>query len=503
MQFSSIIFNALLNNWDSYCICDAESRSITYGEFGNKLLALHQFLYSNNVHQGDKIILLAPNSINWCVVYLAVITFGAVIVPISLDLPSEHICNLIRHSEAKIAFVSESAKTKVVEHLVPTFSLADETIYSVSTIVGKDSFSIPEVANEHLSIINYTSGTSGQPKGVMLNLVPIVENLKFAYHSFPLREGDHIVSTMPFTHSFGSLYEFLYPFSIGVTIYLLQKKPSPQIIKDVFNEVHPKMFFSVPLVVEKIFQAAIANIQDIGSLDLSNEEEKAKYRNSFMQYFTPECEAIVIGGAKLNPTVEDALNRLQIPFSCGYGMTECGPVISWNNPAKAKAYSVGQLVDGMHSKIINAHSGIGEILLKGANIMLGYFKNEQATTEAIDEEGWLHTGDLGYIDDDGYIFLKGRKKNVILRNDGINIYVDDIEYTIKRNYPQIEDCVVFERGQKIIVKIVLSAECTNLSELLNNINKCLPKYASISQIEIETCPIRRNSKNEILRETYK
>lgn len=501
--FSTLINDSIKNNWNCNCIRDAQAHSISYGEFGNSLLAFHQFLSSKKTLPNEKIILIASNSIEWCIIYLGAITYGAVIVPISPELPTEHICNLIKHSEAKIALVSEDIKSKAdsIKRLVSVYSLSDERIMKNDYTISADTFSLPELPNDTFSIISYTSGTNDDPKGVMLNLASILGNLKFAHRNFPLQAKDHLVATMPFTHSFGSLYEFLYPFSIGASIFLLHKKPTPKTIKETFNAVRPKMFFTVPLVIEKIFQEAIANTFEIESLDLDN--EKANYRERFMQFFSPECETIIIGGAKLDPNIEEVLSRIQVPFSCGYGMTECGPTISWNKPTNAKLHSVGQPVDGMLCKVINDTNGIGEILVKGNNLMLGYFKNSRSTAEAIDEEGWLHTGDLGYIDSDGYIFLEGRRQNVILKNNGINIYIQDIENTIKRNCPKIEDCVVFERGGRIIAKVILSSKNINTANLLNEINQHIPKYASISQIETEVGPILRNSKNEIFRKLYK
>lgn len=506
-QFSEIISDAIKYNWHSYCIREINSNGITYGDFGNRMLAVCHFLQLKNIQPNDKVILIAPNSIDWCVIYLAVIIFGAVIVPLSPILPVDYFNNLLNHSEAKIAIVSDDIKDKIVdfalEKQISIFSVSDEAFYCDHVNIGQDAFCLPSRLNNKLSIINYTSGTCDSPKGVMLSLIPIVRNLRFAQHNLPLRNGDNIVSAMPFTHSFGCLFEFLYPFSVGATINLLHKKPTPQIIREVFNVIHPKVFFSVPLVIEKIFYTVVENKEDFVLLEDADDELKAKYRRLFMSYFSSSCKLIGIGGAKLNPRIERILTHIGIPFACGYGMTECGPVISWSNPPVSKLYSVGQLVEGMQGKIINVQDGNGEILLKGANLMLGYFKNSTATADTIDEEGWLHTGDIGYIDAEGFVFLKARKKNVILRNDGINVYIDDIERIIKDKCPNIDDCVVFERGNKIIARVVFSSKCKNLSASLANINKYLPRNVSISQIEIENDSIKRNLKNEICRKIYK
>ncbi|HEX7584867.1 MAG TPA: AMP-binding protein, partial [Prolixibacteraceae bacterium] len=384
-----------------------------------------------------------------------------------------------------------------------------------------ENFELDEYEADDLSIISYTSGTSGFTKGVMIPARSLLSNIIYAQEHMPLKAGDRIVSFLPMAHVFGLLFEFLFPVSVGCHVTFLSKAPTPQLIIKAFQEVKPKLILSVPLVIEKIYNKRIKPalekpmakfLLQIPGIQLLLYK---KVRASLVETFGGNFHEIVIGGAPLNHEVETFFRKIKFPFTIGYGMTECGPLISYEPSTSFRQSSAGKLVDRMEVRIDSndPYNEVGEILVKGTNVMMGYYKNEKATSDAIDSEGWLHTGDLGIIDSDHFIYIKGRSKNMLLGPSGQNIYPEEMEAKLS-NYPFVLECVITEREGKMVAFVFpdperIEAESTNenrLKEIMaqncKQVNKELPKFSQLSSIILVDKEFEKTPKRNIKRYLY-
>lgn len=527
--------NSIKKNWNCPAIQDYDNKEsvVTYGQMGNTILKLHKLFDDCGIKEGDKIVVVGKNSVNWACVYLAATTYGAVIVPLLQDFTPKDIYTLSNHSDARIVFVSDYILKKMD---VSNFTIAEE-IYKLDDFclynsrigathtydptisdVSSEDFTLPAQPNDKLGVILYTSGTSGVPKGVMLTLNSLAANIKFARENMHLVSGDKIVSFLPLAHCYGCAFDFLYPITEGCHTIFLGKLPSPQIILKAFGEYKPRLILSVPLVLEKIYKGKIKPMLEKPAVRFLSKVPGIK-NIIYKKFHDTLCEAfggnfieLVLGGAKINREVEEFLHKINFRYTVGYGMTECGPLVSYCGWKTAKPFSAGKLVDCLEARVDSKESGkIGEILLRGENIMLGYYKNPEETKKALDEDGWLHTGDLGIIDSEGFISLKGRSKTMILTSSGQNVYPEEIESRFC-SFPLVSECVVVSRSAKIVSLIYPNPEMVKgmsseqierkLTEYQKRINSEMPAYMHINKIQVRDQEFEKTPKKSIKRYLY-
>jgi long-chain acyl-CoA synthetase len=544
-RFVSYVEESIIKNWNLPALSDYNGEKMTYADTGDTILRFHLLFTRMGIRKGDKIALVGKNSARWCCVYLAVTSYGAVVVPILPDFKPDDIQSIINHSDSILLFSSEPiyqsidpaklpaiqaiislnnyevfhtsspAVTALVEHLDAEF------VKNYPDGIHADHFKLPDIANDELAVISYTSGTTGFSKGVMLQHNSLAANVRYAQNNMPLVPGDPIVSFLPLAHSYGCAFEFLFPFSIGCHITILTKTPSPQIVTQAFQEVKPRLILSVPLVIEKIFKARILPVITkfpvnlMLKLPMLKKVVYKKIHKTLTVAFGGNFAEVVIGGAAFNIEAETFMKKIRFPFAVGYGMTECGPLISYASWKVNRIGASGKKVDTLEVKIDSPDSTkiVGEILLRGENTMVGYYKNPEATKEIIDDEGWLHTGDLGLIDKDGFIYIKGRCKSLILGSNGKNIYPEEIEATIN-NKDYVSESLVVYRDDKLVALVYPDNEKVkkdNLSdegllEILEHyrkeVNASLPKYMIVSRFEVHPEEFVKTPKRSIKRYLY-
>jgi long-chain acyl-CoA synthetase len=535
------IESSILNNWDQPAISDYGGKPISYGNLGRRIIFWHSVFKETGIVPGDKIAITGRNSVGWAEVFLSTITYGAIAVPILSDFAVENIHNIIAHSDSKFLFASdsmyESLDPKKMRTLEAVFSLNDFNIrhFANDSIPAQtektrihfsenfkdlppEKFSLPDIGMEKIAAIVYTSGTTGFSKGVMLSHNSLTANIIYAQKNMPLQPGDRILSFLPLAHSYACAFEFLFPISIGCHITFLNKLPTPQLLLKAFDDVKPRLVFLVPLLIEKIFKSkikpmlekpvlkAVMKLPGIKNIILS------RVRQKLVTIFGGNFIEVIIGGAALNPEVEDFLISIRFPFTIGYGMTECGPLISYAPWDGTKRQSVGKPIDYLDVTIKKeGNQEIGEILVKGENVMSGYYKNEDATRDAIDADGWLHTGDLGLVDLDRYIFIKGRCKNLILGPSGQNIYPEDIEAKLNI-MPGVQESLVLESNGKLVALVYPDLEiegptdedslAKKMSLHLEQINRELPVYSRLSEIKLYPEEFEKTPTKKIKRYLY-
>ncbi len=477
------IEQSIRQNWEIEALSNYKEKGYSYKEIAEKILKLHILFKGSGIKEGDKIALVGRNSANWCVTYLAVVTYGAVIVPVLPDFKPEDITNIINHSDSRLLFVDDKINETLDITRIPLiigvlslddfrlikstdadlkelFSTLDQEYSKAFPQLKQEDIKFSDISNDKLAVISYTSGTTGFSKGVMITHNSLAANVRYAQNNMPLKPGDPIVSFLPLAHTYGCAFEFLFPFTIGCHITILSKTPSPQIIIQAFKEIRPTLILSVPLVIEKIFKKQLIpviskpHMKILLAIPVVNKLLHKKIREKLVETFGGRFHEIVIGGAAFNADAEKFFKKIEFRFSVGYGMTECGPLISYASWDTTKLGASGRAVDTLEVTIDSPDPGniVGEIILKGENVMTGYYKNEKATSEMIDEKGWMHTGDLGVIDKDGNIFIKGRSKSMILGPSGQNIYPEEIEAVINnKNY--IVESVVISVDNKLIALI--------------------------------------------------
>ena len=544
-QFIDYIEQSIIKNWDKDALTDYKGITLQYKDVARKIAKFHIVLESAGIQPGDKIAVCGRNSAHWGVTFLATITYGAVIVPILHEFKADNIHNIVNHSEAKLLFVGDQAWENLNEDAMPLLegiaSLTDFTAlvsrnekltYAFehrNAIYGQrypknfrpEHICYRKDRPEELAIINYTSGTTGYSKGVLLPYRSIWSNVTYCFEMLPVKAGDHIVSMLPMGHVFGMVYDFLYGFSAGAHIYFLTRMPSPKIIAQSFAEIKPRVISCVPLIVEKIIKKDILPRVDskIGKLLLKvpivNDKIKSLARQAAMEIFGGNFDEIIIGGAPFNAEVEAFLKKIGFPYTIAYGMTECGPIICSSRWETLKLASCGKATTRMEVRIDSPDpkTHAGEIVCRGMNMMLGYYKNPEATAQIIDANGWLHTGDLGTIDDEGYVTVRGRSKNLLLTSSGQNIYPEEIESKLN-NMPYVAESLIVLQHDKLVALIypdfddafahgLQQADIIKVMEANRvELNQQLPNYSQISKVKIHFEEFEKTAKKSIKRFMY-
>ena len=544
-QFIDYIEQSIIKNWDKDSLTDYKGITLQYKDVARKIAKFHIVLESAGIQPGDKIAVCGRNSAHWAVTFLATITYGAVIVPILHEFKADNIHNIVNHSEAKLLFVGDQAWENLSEDAMPLLEgIASLTDFSSlvsrnekltyafehrNAIYGQrypknfrpEHICYRKDRPEELAIINYTSGTTGYSKGVMLPYRSIWSNVAYCFEMLPVKPGDHIVSMLPMGHVFGMVYDFLYGFSAGAHIYFLTRMPSPKIISQSFSEIKPRVISCVPLIVEKIIKKDILPKVDskIGKLLLKvpivNDKIKSLARQAAMEIFGGNFDEIIIGGAPFNAEVEAFLKKIGFPYTIAYGMTECGPIICSSRWDTLKLASCGKATTRMEVRIDSPDpkTHAGEIVCRGANMMLGYYKNPEATAQIIDVNGWLHTGDLGVMDEEGYVTVRGRSKNMLLTSSGQNIYPEEIESKLN-NMPYVAESLIVLQHDKLVALIYPDFDDAFAHGLQQNdiqkamevnrveLNQQLPNYCQISKIKIHFEEFEKTAKKSIKRFMY-
>ena len=533
-------------HWDNEALADFRGERITYAELAKRVARVHIILENAGIKPGDKVALCGKNCLAWGVAFFGVYTYGAIPVPILNDFKPANIHTLVNHSEAKLLMVGDLVLTGMVATEMPDilgiillndmslqFSRSDELTKAMETLdecfdrkypkgFTKDDIKYQaEKDTNDLAVLNYTSGTTSDPKGVMVPYRAMLVNLKFACGVLPLTKGETVVSILPMAHMFGLAFQLMFELLLGASICYLGKMPSPKILFDAFAEEKPKLIITVPLVIEKVIKQKIQPVMEkplmkvLMAIPGVNRLIGGKIRSKIIDAFGGEMDCLIVGGAALNADVEKILRKLKFPYTVGYGSTECAPLISYVDWEKYKAGSCGIAVPGCPVEVFSdAPGNVGELLVKGDNVMLGYYKNPNATRDVIDPEGWFHTGDMGTIDKQGYIYIKGRCKNMILGPSGQNIYPEEIE-DLYMNQQLVSEVLIVERERKLVALVLPEYDAgkaaglneqqvlAQLEEDRKKINAMLPGYSQVSKLEIRTEPFERTPKRSIRRFLYK
>ncbi|MDR0733447.1 MAG: AMP-binding protein [Dysgonamonadaceae bacterium] len=543
MKYSQNFISLYTKSFRSCFDCPALSNygtdvRFTYGEMAKEIAKLHLLFEEYGVGQGEKIALIGKNNAYWCIIFMASITYGAVIVPILQDFSPADVQNIVNHSGATLLFVSDSMQKsldgKQMTSLKATIPFSDkslpENLYPAldkkfaakypDGFTGKN-INYPELPNENPIILNYTSGTTGFSKGVLLTGSNLVGNLAFAHQEMPIKKGDNLVSLLPLAHAYGCGFEFLFPMKEGCHVILLGKTPSPKILLSAFSEYKPALIIAVPLILEKIYKRMIVPVIGKKSFALAlkipllNQLLYSAIRKRLVKAFGGQFIQVIIGGAPLNAEVEEFLLKIKFPISVGYGMTECSPLISFSLYTKYIPLSCGKILPNMEVRINSPdpYNVVGEIQVKGQNVMPGYYNNAEATQNVFTDDGWLKTGDLGTIDKDNNVFIRGRLKDMILSPTGQNIYPEEIEAKLN-NLPYINDSLVVDRNGKLIALVHPDYDAAkennvstdDLRKIMDantvTLNEMVASYEKIAEIQL-TEAFEKTPKKSIKRYLYK
>ena len=474
-SFIALLEKSIKKNWDADSLTDYKGVTYQYKDVARKIEKLHIIFEESGVKPGDKIAICGRNMSHWGVTFLATVTYGAVIVPILHEFKPDQVHNIVNHSEAKLLFVGDVVWEGLDEGAMPNlegvilvndFSLlvsrTEKLTYArehLNELFGKkfpknfrkEHINYYKDSPDELLVLNYTSGTTSFSKGVMIPARALWSNMMFAFSALSMKKGDRLVSMLPMAHMYGLAFEFLYQFCAGVQVFFLTRMPSPKIILQAFAEVKPSLVIAVPLIIEKIIKKNVLpkletpTMKFLMHMPFISDKIRAKVREQLMSAFGGEFYEIVVGGAAFNQEIEAFMRSIEFPYTVGYGMTECAPLICYEDWKKFKAGSCGKAVANMEVKVLSADPANipGEIICRGDNVMLGYYKNEEATKEVLDEDGWMHTGDLGVIDEEGNVTIKGRSKNMLLGPSGQNIYPEEIEDKLN-NMPYVNESIVIQ-----------------------------------------------------------
>jgi len=545
ISFNKLLEESIKRNWDLDALTDYKGTTLQYKDVARKIEKIHIILEESGVQKGDKVAICGRNSSHWGVAFLSVLTYGAVAVPILHEFKADNIHSIVNHSEAKMLFVGDVVWENLNETVMPMlegiilindFSILvsrnkklDYAREHLNELFGKKypkNFRIEHISYykdspEELALINYTSGTTSYSKGVMLPFRAIWSNVQFALDHLPLSSGNVVVSMLPMAHMYGMAFEFLYEVCNGCHIYFLTRMPTPKIVFQAFAEIRPHFIVAVPLIIEKIIKKSILpylqtpQMKILLKVPIINDKIKTAVREKIVNAFGGRFCELILGGAPFNREVENFLHSIHFPYTVGYGMTECAPLISyapWDTFAK---YSCGRCIDRMELKILShdPYNTVGEVVCRGANVMLGYYKREDATKEVLDENGWLHTGDLGLIDTDGNLYLKGRSKTMLLSSNGQNIYPEEIEDKLN-TLPYISESVIVQQNSKLVALIYPDFEDAFAHGLDNaglekimeenriQLNANLPNYSQINKIKIYPEEFEKTPKRSIKRFLY-
>ena len=533
---------SIIAKWNTPALSDYRGEDFTFANFATEIARLHTIFRLLDVKSGDKISLSAKNSSRWAMAFLATTTYRSVAVPILCDFTPEMIANLTAHSDSVVLFTEpkmwEQMDVETIPQLRLVISVEDYSIIYLRDESKREAIesavaAIPAVYPEEmkhevvkyenlelddLAIINYTSGTTSQPKGVMLTSANISSNIDFALGNIPVEEGDKIISMLPLAHMYGMAFEFIYPVCGGGHVYFLGKTPTPSLLMQALAEVKPYLLITVPLVIEKIFKGKILPLLGKPIMRLLTHTPGvsrmlySKIRKQLLATFGGNLRSIILGGAALNPSIEKIMRKVKLPYTVGYGMTECAPLLSYAPWNQFKAGSCGRAVDGLDLRINsdNPHKKVGEIQAKGPNVMIGYYKNEEATRAAFTEDGYLRTGDLGIIDKNGNVFIRGRSKCMILTANGQNIYPEEVE-ALLNTMPHVAESLIVERDKCLVALVALPAEDAEIAESTIReeleqtrlaTNMLLPAYSQISKVEIIHEGFQHTPKHSIKRFLY-
>lgn len=544
-RFIQIYQDSFRKNWDLPALTDYSTQNtLLYKELAEEIAKVHILLQKCGIKKGDKIALVGKNTPQWCIVYMATITYGAVLVPILQDFNPQDICHIVNHSDSVLLFINDS----IWAHIDPTAlsqiraaisidksnclfqrdgekidqflaGLDDDFIATYPQGFTPEDIVYADNSNEELAIINYTSGTTGFSKGVMLSGNNLAGNVMFGVRSHLHYRGSRCLSFLPLAHAYGCAFDFLVPLAVGSHITLLGKIPSPKILIKALAEVKPHLIICVPLVLEKIYRKRLHPLINKPLMRIAlripivNTLIFNKINKGLIQALGGSFEEVIVGGAPLNAEVESFLRKIKFPFTVGYGMTECAPLISYTPHREFIAFSSGRTLHGYVETKTIPEGSTGEICVRGEHVMIGYYKNEKATRDVIDSEGWLHTGDVGSISHDGTIFIKGRSKTMLLGANGQNIYPEIIEAKIN-NMPYVAESLVVERNNKLVTLIVPDYEALSTDELEESqldkimeenriqVNTMVAPYEKITAIKIHREEFEKTPKRSIKRYLY-
>lgn len=544
-SFISYLEKSLKKHWDLDALTDYKGSTLQYKDLARKIEKIHILFESSGIQRGDKVAICGRNCAHWGVAFLSALTYGVVAVPILHEFKEDTIHHLVNHSEARLLFVGVSTWENLNESSMPRlegildlndFELLHSRSEQLTTArehlneyygkkfpsrFTKDDVHYTLDEPDQLAIINYTSGTTSQSKGVMLPFRSLWSNVRFAFEVLNLPSGSRVVSMLPMAHMYGLAFEFLYEICAGMQVFFLTRVPSPKVIFEAFSEVKPDIVIAVPLIIEKIIKKNILprlqtpTMKILLQVPIINDKIKTTIREQMLKGFGGRVQAVIVGGAAFNQEVENFLKMIEFPYTVGYGMTECGPIICYEDWRCFRPGSCGKAVPRMTVKIDkpDSETGVGEIICKGTNVMLGYFRNPQATAESLTSDGWLHTGDLGLIDKGGNVFIKGRSKNMLLGSNGQNIYPEEIEDKLNA-LPLVAESVVIQRDDRFVAHVYPDFEEANalhldmpgieakMEENRLLLNAALPSYCPISKITL--CPeeFEKTPKKSIKRFLY-
>ena len=548
-SFNALIEKSIIDNWDLDSLTDYKGKTLQYHDVARKIEKLHIMFEASGVQRGDKIALCGRNSAAWAAAFLSILTYGAVAVPILHEFTPDQVHNIVNHSDAKLLFIGDVAATQIdttkmpgLEGIIyiPDYSLVvsrtEQLTYArehLNEMFGKKYpkyfrqqhvHYYHEQSPDELALINYTSGTTGRSKGVMLPYRSLWSNADFAFHVLgkTLKRGDNVISILPMAHMYGMAFEFIFEFLKGMHIYYLNRVPSPAVIAQALADVKPRIMIAVPLVIEKIIRKKVfPKLQNnkmrlLMAMPVISKKVRAAILAQVSKAFGGNLYEVIIGGAALNGEVEAFLRKIGFPYTVGYGATECGPIICYRDWQTFAQGSCGQAAYHQEVRIDSSDPANvpGEILTKGPNVLLGYYKNPEATQAAIDAEGWFHTGDLGTMDADGNVYINGRSKNMLLGSNGQNIYPEEIEDKLN-SLPLVGESIVVQRGDKLVGLVHPDYDEAKLLGLNNEdlkgvmeqnrqqLNQVVPAYSKVAEFEILEEEFEKTPKKSIKRYLYK
>jgi len=544
-HFVNQINKVIVEHWDGRALSDFRKESFTHEQVAGRIIREHLVYDALGINAGDKIAICGKNCSRWAMTFLSATTYHAVAVPILYDFTPENVGDLVAHADAKIVYTEKRIFDKwnldAMPELLACVNMDDfsliwgrtddiKSIYAnVENVINAkypegikaSDFHVESNDLEELAVINYTSGTTGTPKGIMLPARSLSANTDFAQHTIPIPAGNASVSMLPMAHMYGLAFEFLYKFCDNCEVYFLGKTPSPTVLMASFAEVKPYHIITVPLVIEKIIKGKVIPTLEKPAMKVLTSIPGIKqilYKvilNKVMEAFGGKCTELILGGAAVSAPIEEVLRKLKFPYTVGYGMTECGPLVAYEHWYKFAKGSCGKVVYCAEIRVAdpNPETGIGELQVKGENVMIGYYKNPDATAAAFTEDGWLRTGDLGIIDAEGNIFIKGRSKCMILSANGQNIYPEEIEAKLN-NLPYINESIVLARDKNIVGIVTLNAAAEeakaagkSVEDILNEsrkaLNSILPNYSQVAKLELLDGEFVHTPKMSIKRSLYK
>lgn len=541
------ISKSIAANWNRDALSDFHGKTFTYGELAARIARFHILYRAAGLKPGDRVAICARNSAEWAATFLGALTYGAVVVPLLHEFQPGNIVHLVAHSEARLLFTERSIADNLDMERMPDVEgvlllgdlevVADRDGKLQSAVDALDSMFTriyPEVykpediryatpLSSDLALINYTSGSTGNSKGVMITYGNLWGNIGFALGQIDfLYPGDGMLSMLPLAHMYGLVFEFLFPLCKGCHITFLGRVPSPKVLLEAFAQVRPQLVITVPLVIEKIVRGKVFPIlkkpvvKFLTSIPGIRQLIYSRIRKQLVSALGGNLRQLILGGAPLTADVEEFLRKIKFPFTIGYGMTECAPLVTYEWWSTQRPHSCGRVVDGMQVRIDSPDPANvpGVLYLKGPNVMKGYFKNEEATREALSDDGWLNTGDICTMDRDGYLYIRGREKNMILGPSGQNIYPEEVEIVLN-DLPLVGESIVVDRGGKLVALVHPDYEAARklgltesqadekVSALLPQLNKSLPSYARVSEIEIHHDEFEKTPKHSIRRFIYK